>query len=561
MTSDRNYVAAWMDYSEQKVVVIERDSEGKTFRKKYNPPYYFYVVDEDGKYESIYGDKLTRVEVATRDEYEFAKKQFDKKFESDFSPLKRVLMDEYYNKKTPPVNFALLDIESDTRKDKGWARPTNPYAIINAVTIYLSWTGKYLTYAVPPKVDGVPWNEIPGNNVEMIYDELDKLISQKLLRANIIPEIVLCKDEAELLVKLLLAIQDADIISGWNSTFYDIPYIAERLLLEGGESLLARLEHAGVRPPRKEMVDRFGKPEPIYKFSGRSHLDYMELFKKFTFEGRSSFALGNILQEEVGVGKLEYEGSLEELYMLNFPTFVLYNFRDVDGIVQLDNKFRFIALANQMAHENTVLFDSVLGTVAYVETGIANHAHYVMHKIVNDKKIGSNEKVEGAIVLTPTPGLYSWLGSVDINSLYPNVIRSLNISPEKIIGQFVDKEKAWSNIWDMTSVRLCFVLESSEQIIKTAEEWGEWLIEKKYAVSAYGTVFDQSNGNGVVADILGYWYSERKRLQAEKKKWGKKVEELKNTLGFDAPAELFDDEEEDNEIEEIEPEIDINISV
>lgn len=526
-STDRNYVAAWYDWGDDKVIVLERDGDGALYRKKYNAPYYFYVPDENGTYQSIFGDKLIRAEFSSREEYEAARQHFPRKFESDFRPLQRVLMDYYYDKPAPPVQYAFLDIEVNYTQKIGFSSPTNPYAEINAVTIYQSWTGKFLTYVLAPTVDGVKWTDIPGNSVDALNEEISSLVESGQLRAGYIPEITICKDELELLTFMLDAIQEADIISGWNSEFFDIPYICERLLLAGGESLMSRIEHQGVRAsPKKEMVNRFGSEEPIYKFRGRSHLDYMRLFQKFTFEGRVSYALGNILQEEVGVGKLEYEGSLEQLYHNDFATFVAYNFRDVDGLVQLDSKFKFIALANQMAHENTVVFDAMLGTVSYVETGITNHAHYKLDRIVHDKVITENEKVEGAIVLTPKKGLHEWVGSVDINSLYPNVIRSLNISPEKIIGQFTDKEEAWRDIRDEGHRRHTLILESGEQLIASGAEWKVALSENLWAVSAYGTVFDQVEGNGVVADILGFWYAERKRLQAEKKKWAARVKEL-----------------------------------
>lgn len=525
----RNYVAAWHEYSTDQIVVLERDSDGKAYRKRYNPPYYFYIPVEDGEkgqYTSIFGDELIRAEFDSKDQYEAAKRKFNKKFESDISPLKRVLMDEYYGREAPIVNYAFLDIEVDYAQKIGFAGPTNPYAIMNAITIWQSWSSKFLTYVVPPLVDGIRWTDIPGNNVEVLNAAIAKLIEEKQLRENCIPEIVICRDELELIQHMLRELENADIISGWNSSFYDMPYIIERLLLAGGEQLLAKLEYPGVRLPRKEMVDRFGSPEPVYRFTGKSHLDYMELFKKFTFEGRVSYALGNILQEEVGIGKLDYNGTLEELYHNDFPLFCAYNFRDVDGLVQLDEKFKFIALANQMAHENTVNFDAVLGTVSYVETGIANHAHNILNLIVHDKVIGSNEKVEGAIVMSPWVGVHEWVGSVDINSLYPNVIRALNISPEKIIGQFASKEEAWKDIRDEdTTRRHCLIMEDGSQEMATGEEWRELLIDQRWAVSAYGTVFDQSGARGVVADILGFWYTERKRLQAEKKKYAKLAKE------------------------------------
>lgn len=594
MTDTKNYVAAWADYRTDKIIVLERDSSGALFKKRYNPPYYFYVPSEDGEYTSMFGDKLARAEFDSREQYEYAKRHFPQKFESDINPLKRVLMDYYYGKPTPTVYTAFLDIEVDYRAKTsepttvikiretqqpginsasngveeitvnelrslpvtslhgyevwdemtdnwvsaeisrhlytgpaGFSSPTNPYAAINAVTVYQSWSNKFLTAVIPPK----GW----AGDTKTILAAFHELIEKNELRSGILPEIHICADEYELLLKMMRWIEPADILSGWNSEFFDIPYICERLLLAGGESLLAKIDHLGVRLPKKEMVSRFGTDEPIWKLTGRSHLDYMRLFQKFTFEGRVSYALGNILQEELGLGKLEYEGSLEQLYNKDFPHFVAYNFRDVDGLVQLDEKFKFIALANQMAHENTVLFSSVLGTVDYVETGITNHAHNALNVIVRDKNIKEYDKVEGAIVLTPKIGLHEFIGSVDIASLYPNTIRSLNISPEKIIGQFTAKEQAWADIKAGNQNRHTLIFENGTQEVNTAEEWRLTLMGEQWALSAYGTVFDQSSGNGIIPDILKYWYTERKRLQGEKKKWGQEVKALTLKAVFKIP--------------------------
>ena len=516
-----NYVAAWHDYDSDKIIVLERDDEGNLGRVRYNAPYYFYVPDENGTYESIFGDKLIRAEFDSKRHFEAAKSHFPKRFESDIRPLARVLMDNYDGVKTPKINYAFLDIEVDYTKAIGFAGPKNPYGIINAITIYQSWTGKFITIVVPPKRRrDVPAEVLKG----LILSRFEQQIAEGNLREGIIPEIRVVRSEEDLLHQMLDELENADIISGWNSEFYDIPYIAERLLLLGGERLLRKLDHLGAPPPRKEMVSKFGTEEPVYSLGGKTHLDYKALFQKFTFDGHTSYALGNILQEEVGLGKIEYEGTLEKLYNDDFELFTVYNFRDVDGLVQLDQKRKFIALANQMAHESTVLFGSVLGTVAYVETAITNHAHNKLKKIVHDKNIQEHDKVEGAIVMTPKIGLHENVGSVDINSLYPNTIRTLNISPEKIVGQFTAKEHAWRAIMAESDERLAFIFEDGSQEVLTAAEWRELLLTEKFAVSAYGTVFDQSCGNGVVADILGYWYSERKRLQAEKKKYGKLAE-------------------------------------
>lgn len=510
-----NYVAAWIDHAGEKIVVLERDAAGNLTRLQYDPPYYFYVEAKGGTCTSIFGEKLHRIEGKTRAEYDALKQHARTHrftlFESDIPPLKRLLMDRYYARPTPPVHYALIDIEVDYKQSRGFAGPTNPYAPINAVTVYQSWTSSWLTAAVPPP----GWNGTASN----LQARIRQLIDDKQLPADHIPEIHICKDERDLVNLMLDWLAEADILSGWNSELFDLPYICERLLALGGESLLRKLEHPGVRAPKKDTVRRFGSEQPAYKFSGKSHIDYMRAFQKFTSQGRASYSLGSILQEEVGIGKLDYEGTLEQLYANDFPTFVAYNFRDVDGLVQLDTKFKFIALINQMAHENTVSFDAILGTVAYVETGITNYAHHKLDKVVRDKVVKNAAHVEGAVVLTPKAGLHQNLGSVDVKSLYPNTIRSLNISPEMIVGQFAEKERAWHEIRSKSDAPLTLTLESGKRETAVAADWRSRLLQQKWAISGYGTVFDQSVGPGLIPEVLGYWYTERKRLQGEKQKY------------------------------------------
>lgn len=519
MTETSNYVAAWMDYKQDRVVVVERDIEtGDRFTTLVKAPYYFYIPDEEGEHMTIFHredrpSRVTRVDCDSKQLFDFLSDKYPVKYESDIRPLARVLMDNYYGRPTPPVNYAFFDIEVDYQQAKGFAGPSNPYAPINANTIYRSWKDDYVTLAVPP-----PGYVVDDDFYNKIYDAWQE---HKL---GFDPQIIICQDELELLEKTLDLIQDADIISGWNSEFYDVPYVCERICLTMGEKALASLELPGCRPPRKEMMNHFGNEEPVYRFQGRSHLDYKDLFQKFTFEGRTSYALGNIAAEELDIPKLDYEGTLEELYKNDFIHFICYNARDVEVLVKLDLKFKFIALVNQMAHENTVDFAAILGTVKYVETGITNHAHRVLNRIVHNKVIGQNNKVEGAVVLTPKVGMHKYPGSVDIKSLYPNVIRSVNISPEMIVGQFtnMEDERDWEAIRRADPhVRCTLILENGEQIVKTAQEWKHVLTEMKWAISGYGTVFDQGHGRGVVADILGFWYTERIRLQGEKKKYGK----------------------------------------
>ena len=376
--------------------------------------------------------------------------------------------------------------------------------------------------------------------------------------------------------------------------------------------LVKRMSFNGCRPPREKTVERFGTPSIVYSLNGRTHLDYLDLFKKFTFEGRTSYSLGAITNDELDAPKMEHEGSLEQLFHGTFTpaveedvipwieidslretelekltmrrafvaaelqarsknevrfdhfsamtteelkqletelvdeiahcslaTFCAYNTHDVGCLVGLDDKFGFIALVNQMAHENTCLFENMTGTVRYVETGITNRAHYVHQKIVMDKKVMTDgEKVEGALVLDPLAGLHKWIGSVDINSLYPSVIRSLCISPERFIAQFANGELDWRGIRAGDDREHTCLDDSGETITLTGKEWQEVLRENKWSLSAYGTIFDQSRGPGIVDEALTFWYAERKRLKKIMGTWTKK----RKALAKEAILILGDDE-------------------
>lgn len=527
----RSYISAVHDHSSDKILVWERPIDGgERSTRLIAPPRYFYIPDILGQYQAIDGTKLSKLVFDNEDEYNTAIKQHKKRYESDVKPLARVLMDMYYEVPTPLVNYAFLDIEVDYSSKIGFSSPDNPYAPINAITIYQSWTGEYLTYAVPPK--GFTEHLAFQANIEKMWKE------HKL---GFKPNVKLCADERELLLYMLGDIEDADIVSGWNSEFFDIPYIIKRLERVLGAKAPAHMCFKGAKPPREKIVNRFGSPAITYTLHGRTHLDYLDLFKKFTFEGRVSYSLGNIAAEELDVPKLDYPGTLEQLYNNDFVHFVTYNARDVEVLVKLDQKFKFMQLVNQMAHENTVDFAAILGTVRYVETGIMNRAHNKHNLICMDKQRveKKNKKVEGAIVMTPFAGLFDWLGSVDITSLYPSVIRALNMSIETFIGQFTSPENdddplygemAWAGI-NAKDDNEWAALTVEGPMAMTGAEWHEFIREMGYAISAFGTLFDQSKP-GMVADTLTFWFSERKRLQAEKKKYAKLAKQLREETGI-----------------------------
>jgi DNA polymerase elongation subunit (family B) len=261
-------------------------------------------------------------------------------------------------------------------------------------------------------------------------------------------------------------------------------------------------------------------------------LDYLDLFKKFEMSNRPSYSLEAISNEILPhLPKLDYEGTLHTLYNEEFNHFLRYNIRDTECLKGFEQELGYVALANEMVHNSTGRFRDVLGTIKLAEMSIINYCHYEMGVIVPDcpevDDTGDGEQAEGAYVLEPKAGLQEWIGSVDINSLYPSAIRSINISPETLMGQFTTEVHAFEMIRKRSDTQLTLVFElTGEAVTKPAHEWREYLIEQGWAISGYGTVYDQSKP-GVIPQILTNWFATRKKYQSMKKDATTQLEQLK----------------------------------
>lgn len=512
MINTGSYLNVHYNQRSDAVTVWERNGEGDRTVRHIDPQHYFYIKDKHGEFTSIFGDKLKRLDFGSKQEHEAACNAHRQKFESDIRPADRVLMDMYYGNAVPSVHYTLLDIEVDYDKEIGFSSPENPYAPINAITLYHQWLNKYVTIAVPPP--GYDWAAMLNQ-----FDQNDPILSKS--------EITLVTSEAELLSLVLDHIRDSDVVSGWNSEFFDLPYLVRRTEMVLGKTQASRWSYLEAPPPRYSEVERFGSKSLVVKLYGRDHLDYLDLFKKFTFEGRASYSLANIAEEELtDIPKLEYEGSLASLYTDDFVFFIKYNIRDVEILEMLDKKFKFIDLATELAHANTVPLEGVMGSVRIIDTGIINYCHHELNLIVMDKENKAGDPIKGAMVLEPKVGLHEMIGSIDINSLYPSTYRALNISPEKIIGQFENTAEDWEGISKKDELMHTMSFENGDFAEYTGEEWYEILKGKQWAISAYGTVFDQSSGPGFIPLLLADWYANRKRLQKQSTDYKNKVKEL-----------------------------------
>ena len=169
-------------------------------------------------------------------------------------------------------------------------------------------------------------------------------------------------------------IQDADILSGWNSEGFDIPYTTMRINRVLSKDDTRRLCLWG-QYPKQRTFERFGAENLTFDLIGRVHMDYMQLYRKYTYEERHSYSLDAIGEYEDIGSKVAYEGTLDQLYNKEFEKFIDYNRQDTMLIARLDKKLRFLDLANELAHDNTVLLPTTMGAVAVTEQAIINEAH------------------------------------------------------------------------------------------------------------------------------------------------------------------------------------------
>jgi len=245
-----------------------------------------------------------------------------------------------------------------------------------------------------------------------------------------------CNNEKELLTKFLSEWSDGypDIVTGWNVTFFDIPYLVRRMNFILGESHSKSFSPWRIFKERRVRT-KFGKEEHVYNIGGIATLDYLEMYQKFTYTQQENYKLDHIGFVELGERKLDYSEyeTLHEFYMKDFKKFIDYNIRDVELVEKLDDKMKLIDMALALAYDAKVTLLDIFTQVRMWDVITHNH---LWKKKVAVPLTGGGSKEEayiGAFVKEPKPGGYDWVMSFDLNSLYPHLIMQYNISPETLL--------------------------------------------------------------------------------------------------------------------------------
>jgi DNA polymerase elongation subunit (family B) len=463
--------------------VVERVNGQRVFRE-YPAKYEFYYNDPKGKQRTIYGTPVSRFLAKSHEELQKELRiHSGRTWEGDINPVFKCLEQYYLEQPAPRLQTAFFDIETAFDRELGFSTPEDPFNPITAITVYLDWVDQLVTVAVIPS----GWSRAQAETAVARFDNT-----------------FLFEREQDMLETFLDLIEDADVLSGWNSEGYDIPYTVMRIARVMSRDHTRRFCLWNQRP-KKRKFERYGAEQITFDLIGRVHLDYMQLYRKYTYEERHSYSLDAIGEHELGERKVAYDGTLDQLYNQNFELFIDYNRQDTLLLAKMDRKLKFIDLANVIAHANTVLLATTMGAVAVTEQAIINEAHRLgmvvperrrrpqaTARFDDDDDSGPDPTTQaaGAYVMDPKKGMHEWVGAIDINSLYPSAIRALNMGPETIMGQL-------RPIYTMLVVNE----------LKSAIEAGDAAKIAEY-IKTYGLSIEQ---NRVVADpevrgkLADYW--------------------------------------------------------
>jgi DNA polymerase elongation subunit (family B) len=502
------YQAIYYD-RETKLYYLRDDIFGWKKEFKYQPT--FYKPDPQGQYLTLFGDKVSPTKTYS-----------DDCLEKDVDKDTRVLVDLYSESDDTPSyhNTVFFDIECEIAGALTPQTVANAPTKITSIALYDVNTKQYYCY---------------------ILDENQLLESSQKDNTFIIS----CVSEKILLLAFLDKWKELDptIISGWNSEFFDVPYTYNRIKKVLGKTQAERLSPV----IGKIYIDDESTENPI-QIGGINHLDYMLLFKKYVTKQEPSYALGNIGTKYVKLGKIEYYGSLDKLFKEDVQKFIEYNIRDVEILVKLEEKMKFIDLTVTVCHlchttYKTIYFSTTLNDGAILTylkrkniaspnkpttsnsklAGLSRKKAEFNYKIGKITKEQLDEIIElseyaGGYLKDPVPGLYEWVIDLDFTSLYPSIIRSLNIGIETLVGRIQNKHKT-DNQWSLDELKnmdpntpvIVEKLLPDKTIKETQTTAGimyNFVKNNNLIISAPGVIFDK-NKQSVVCEILTDWFNKR----------------------------------------------------
>ena len=449
----------------------------------YTLPYkkYAYTKDRNGTHVSLYGEKLRKI-------FKFDV-ETPNLFESDVPPETRVLVDQYTDSDELSTNHRIMTIDIEVEITDGFPHPEDAKNKITSIAIHSSVDDKYYAFALDEKK-------------RLTLESKDNVV---ILRFD---------DEFSLLqsfFKTYLQIKPT-IITGWNMDSFDMPYLYNRACKVVGSNI------ADMLSPIQTV--QWNKHRKRYMFAGVSCLDYLGLYRLFTYTQLSSYRLDAVAEFELGENKIEYSGTLNDLYENDLNKYIEYNIHDVRLVKRMHDKLDFIDMARGVCHVGHVPYEDVFFSSRYLEGAILVYLKKLgvvaPNKPPRVKKL-DDDKFAGAYVQPPQRGKHDWVFDLDITSMYPSVIMSLNISPETKIGKLI----GWNAEEFMKGTKKTYTLESNgrEKGKLTEIELKDFFDNNKVSVSSNGVLY-RSDKKGLIPALLEKWFDTRVEYRKLMKKFG-----------------------------------------
>ena len=460
------------------------------FKEEYTPTL-FVPSKKESKYKTLEGESVEPIQPGfVRDCREFYKKYEGVDNFKIYGNDRYV--SQYISEKYPEdeIKFdlskiKLVTIDIEVASENGFPDTTSASEEILTISIQDYTTKNIITWGVKPFVN-------KQSNVKYIECSSEYGLLQSFINywdANI-PE----------------------VITGWNIQFYDVPYICRRLNRVVGEKAMKRFSPWGLVTENEIFVN--GRKQICYDVGGITQLDYLDLYKKFTYKAQESYRLDHIAEVELGQKKLDHSEfeTFKDFYTQNWQKFVEYNIVDVELVDRLEDKMKLIELALTMAYDAKVNFADVFYQVRMWDNIIYNYLKKRDIVIPPKERSAKDEKYAGAYVKEPKPGVYDWVVNFDLNSLYPHLIMMYNISPETLLDE----------------------RHPTVSVDKILNQEINFKSYKDYAVCANGAMF-RKDVRGILPELMEKMYNERvifkqKMIEAKKRYEKTKTKDLEKEI-------------------------------
>lgn len=445
---------------------------------------YAYEPAERGEYQSIYGDRLTKIYKYTKDDTHL--------FESDVPETTRALVDLYSESDDPSKGHIILTYDIECEMTSGLPNPEEAKNELTSIALHDSATNQYWV---------------------LVMDKDGQMVERKTDKAIVIP----FTHEEDMLMKYLELYEyiNPSIVTGWNIDYFDTPMLYNRI------KRLLGVQHANRLSPIGQC---FWSPyRKRYFMAGVSYLDYISLYKNYNYGELPNYRLDTVAQIELGRGKIEYQGNLDQLFRDDIEKFIEYNLVDVELVVGFEKKLQFIDLCRGICHAGHVPYEDFVYSSKYLEGAMLT---YLRRKnlVAPNKPADRQERMQalrdndqekfiGAYVKDPIVGKYDWIYDLDLTSLYPSIIMTINISPETKLG----KVKNWDAQKYLKGEIDYFEIDDDRM---SKENFKEYLEESKASISSNGVLYS-SDKVGCIPGVLDLWFNQRVEFRKLEKKYGK----------------------------------------